>query len=92
MPKREDERTAASREPRGRGLCPFCGSMDVYYNEHYKSWRCGRCERSFPAPSYGPYADGTAQQRKRQRRWVRIAIAILVLLVAVAIVAMLERP
>jgi uncharacterized protein YkwD/ribosomal protein L37AE/L43A len=53
MPKREDEYWAARREPRGTPLCPRCGSTKVYYNRHYRSWRCGRCEYSFPMPSYG---------------------------------------
>ena len=53
MPKREDEYWAGTKEPRGRGLCPFCGSSNIYYNEYFKSWRCARCEKSFPSPSYG---------------------------------------
>lgn len=38
----------------GVGLCPFCGSPNVSYNTHYHTWRCNRCEKSFPTPSYGP--------------------------------------
>lgn len=57
MPKREDEYWAGMKEPKGRGLCPFCGSSNIYYNKHYKTWRCGRCEKSFPTPSYGPGGD-----------------------------------
>jgi ribosomal protein L37AE/L43A len=53
MPSREEEFTAARKEPRGQALCPFCGSPKVYYNKHFKTWRCGRCEKSFPSPSYG---------------------------------------
>ncbi len=53
MPKREDEYYAKERESTGKGLCPFCASPTVYYNKHYKTWRCGSCERSFPSPSYG---------------------------------------
>lgn len=49
MPKRE--------EPRGRGLCPFCGSSNISYNKRFESWRCNRCEKSFPTPSYGPGGD-----------------------------------
>lgn len=92
MPSREDERVAASREPRGRGLCPFCGSTNVYYNEYYKSWRCGMCERSFPAPSYGAYAEGKVRTKIKGKRLVSIAIVVLIVLAAVVIVAMLEKP
>ncbi len=53
MPKREEEYEAERREPRSLGLCPFCGSPKVYYNKKFKNWRCGRCEKSFPSPSYG---------------------------------------
>ena len=30
MPRREDEYWAGIKEPGGRGLCPFCGSSDIY--------------------------------------------------------------
>lgn len=53
MPKREDEFWAAKKEPRGEPLCPFCGSPKVYYNKRFRSWRCGRCEKSFSSPSRG---------------------------------------
>jgi ribosomal protein L37AE/L43A len=53
MPKREDEYWAGTKKPKGRGLCPSCGSSNIYYNKRYKSWRCGGCEKSFPSPSYG---------------------------------------
>ena len=53
MPSREEEESAARHEPRGQALCPFCGSNKVYYNKHFKTWRCGSCEKSFPSPSYG---------------------------------------
>jgi len=53
MPTREEEQGAGRREKRGIALCPFCGSPEVYYNKYYKSWRCGKCEKSFPSPSYG---------------------------------------
>ena len=42
------------------GLCPFCGSPNVYYNNYHESgnhkswWNCHKCGRSFPSPSYGP--------------------------------------
>ena len=42
-------------EQRGRGLCPFCGSPQVYYNPNFESWRCSRCEKSFQSPSYGSW-------------------------------------
>ena len=64
MPKREDEYHAGTSEPRGVGLCPFCGSPEVYYNEVYRSWRCGRCEKSFPSPSYGPGKDSGQDTRR----------------------------
>lgn len=57
MPKREDEFWAGTKEGKGRGLCPFCGSLTIYYNKRYRSWRCGACEKSFPSPSYGPGYD-----------------------------------
>jgi ribosomal protein L37AE/L43A len=57
MPKREDEYWAGMKEPKGRGLCPFCGSSNISYNKRFHSWRCNRCERSFPIPSYGPGKD-----------------------------------
>ena len=41
------------REDAGRALCPFCGSQDVHYNNHFKTWQCPRCNKSFPSPSYG---------------------------------------
>jgi hypothetical protein len=53
MPKREDDYFASNREPGGRALCPYCGSSDIYFNEYYRSWRCAKCEKSFPMPSYG---------------------------------------
>jgi len=58
MPRREEER--------GRGLCPFCGSSNVYYNKHYRSWKCTKCEKSFPSPSYGPGGDFG-----KEARWFR---------------------
>lgn len=57
MPKREDEFWAGTKEPKGRGLCPFCGSSNIYYNKRYESWKCSKCEKSFPSPSYGPGGD-----------------------------------
>jgi len=57
MPKREDEYWAGMKEPKGRGLCPKCGSSNISYNKAFQSWRCNRCESSFPIPSYGPGGD-----------------------------------
>jgi ribosomal protein L37AE/L43A len=54
VPKREDEYWAGMKEPKGRGLCPFCGSFNISYNKRFHSWRCNNCEHSFPVPSYGP--------------------------------------
>ncbi len=55
MPRREDEYSRQRKEPRGAGLCPMCGSPNLSYNKMYKSWRCNRCEHSFPTPSYGAH-------------------------------------
>lgn len=57
MPKREDEYWAGKKEPKGRGLCPRCGSSKISYNKKFQSWRCNKCEHSFPIPSYGPGGD-----------------------------------
>ena len=59
MPKREDEYWAGTKEPRGRPLCPFCGSAKVYqrYTQPGGWWRCDNCGRNFPSPSYGPGED-----------------------------------
>ena len=53
MPRREDQTRSQEREDYGKALCPFCGSENVSYNKIYKSYRCNRCEKSFPSPSYG---------------------------------------
>jgi len=53
------------KEPKGRGLCPFCGSSNIYYNRRFESWRCGKCEKSFPIPSYGPGRDFGKEVRLR---------------------------
>ena len=58
MPKREDENWVRWRDDkegiRRETLCPFCGKGGrVYYNKHFKSWRCGWCEKSFSTPSGG---------------------------------------
>jgi len=65
MPKREDEFWAGMKESKGRGLCPFCGSSNIYYNKGYGSWKCAKCEKSFPSPSYGPGEDFG-----KEARWV----------------------
>ena len=36
-----------------RTSCPRCGSAETYYNELFKTWRCGRCEHSFLVKGYG---------------------------------------
>lgn len=80
MPKREDEYWAGRKEPQGQGLCPFCGSSNVYYNERYESWRCERCEKSFPTPSYGPGGDfgkearwfGKTTEGERRREFAEV--------------------
>ncbi|MBA7601589.1 hypothetical protein ES703_08665 [subsurface metagenome] len=64
MPKREDEYWAGMKEPKGRGLCPKCGSSNISYNKRFKSWRCNRCENSFPVPSYGP-----GREFGKEARW-----------------------
>ncbi len=81
MPKREDEFWAGMEKRQGRGLCPFCGSSDVYYNESYKSWRCAKCEKSFPTPSYGLGGDfgkearwfGKTTEGERRREFAEVA-------------------
>ncbi|MFH1032300.1 MAG: hypothetical protein V1767_07055 [Chloroflexota bacterium] len=30
-----------------RTTCPRCGSTRTYYNEQFRTWRCGDCEYSF---------------------------------------------
>lgn len=54
MPKREDEayKTASENYIRTK-YCPFCGSIKISYSEHFKSWKCNRCEKSFDIPTYG---------------------------------------
>lgn len=36
-----------------RTTCPHCGSADTYYNQHYKAWRCNKCEYSFTVKGLG---------------------------------------
>ena len=36
-----------------RTICPHCGSSETYYNEHYKTWRCNKCEYSFTVKGLG---------------------------------------
>jgi ribosomal protein L37AE/L43A len=57
MPKREDEFWASQKEGKGQGLCPRCGSSNISYNPKFHSWRCNKCEHSFPTPSYGSGKD-----------------------------------
>jgi len=57
MPRREDERWAGSKQPRGIPLCPFCGSPDMYEDKQYQCWTCNKCEKRFPVPSYGSGKD-----------------------------------
>ncbi len=98
MPKREDEYWAAQKESRGAPLCPRCGSTKVYYNRHYRSWRCGRCEYSFPTPSYGaghvhqhrskPINSALGKLRsRRQSRWSQSLILLLLTASAIGIIA-----
>ncbi len=67
MPKREDEYGRQQGETRGKALCPRCGSPNLSYNKMYKSWRCNRCERSFPTPSYGAKGKPSWWDRLRGR-------------------------
>ena len=61
MPTQEEEYNAASREPRRRPVCPYCGSPDYLYKSkrHRGWWECGNegnCpmyRKPFPSPSYG---------------------------------------
>ena len=34
-------------EARIRTTCPRCGSSRTYYNEQFRTWRCGKCEHIF---------------------------------------------
>ena len=52
------------------GLCPFCGSSNISRNPKYKTWRCNRCEKSFPVPSHGP--GGIPQKKSYKRRTTRL--------------------
>jgi len=36
-----------------RTRCPRCGSSNTYYNQNYKTWRCGKCEHSFAVKGLG---------------------------------------
>jgi ribosomal protein L37AE/L43A len=67
MPKREDEYRLQKKEPRGTALCPRCGSPNLSYNKMYKSWRCNRCEQSFPTPSFGAHGKPSWWDRLRGR-------------------------
>jgi ribosomal protein L37AE/L43A len=67
MPKREDEYSRERKETRGAALCPRCGSPNLSYNKMYKSWRCNRCEQSFPTPSYGAHGKPSWWDRLRGR-------------------------
>ncbi len=73
MSKREDEnwvRWREDKEDMRRAVpCPFCGkSGRVYYNKHFKSWRCGWCEKSFSTPSgLTPLKDEFVEHHERQR-------------------------
>ena len=67
MPKREDEYSRERKETRGAALCPRCGSSNLSYNKIYKSWRCNRCEQSFPTPSYGARGKPSWWDRLRGR-------------------------
>lgn len=61
----EDVPKKELKEEGERGLCPFCGSSDVYEIVR-DSWRCKRCEKTFPSPSYGP-GEGFG----KEARWFR---------------------
>lgn len=37
-----------------RSTCPRCGSSETYYNERFKTWRCGRCEHIFVVTGLEP--------------------------------------
>lgn len=74
MPKREDEYWAGMKEPKGRGLCPRCGSSNISYNKVFQSWRCNKCESSFPTPSYGPEGESPtgSEYARHSKRSLRI--------------------
>lgn len=62
MPKRMDEFWAGVREPKGVGLCPFCGSRKlkkvrrkwwrVLLHKGGHPWMCTKCLKTFPKPMY----------------------------------------
>ncbi|MEW6034523.1 MAG: hypothetical protein AB1603_06690 [Chloroflexota bacterium] len=47
------KRLQSQQSRRVRSTCPFCGSDKVYYNERFRVWRCGACERSFSLKGMG---------------------------------------
>ena len=62
MPKREDEFWAGMKEPKGEGLCPFCGRSGIYPSRRHRGWwecaneGCHMYKRRFPSLSYRPGA------------------------------------
>ena len=50
--KRLDKETAKKI----RTTCPHCGSSKTYYNQQYRTWRCGKCEASFTIKGFGDKA------------------------------------
>lgn len=39
-----------------RTICPRYGNSNTYYNQQYRTWRCGRCEHSFVIRGLGDKA------------------------------------
>lgn len=43
------------------GLCPFCGTSNIIREQRGRTWRCNKCMKIFPAPSYGP-GEGSSRE------------------------------
>jgi hypothetical protein len=41
------ERRRARKGKTVKKLCPKCKSSKIYYNPHFQSWKCVKCEHSF---------------------------------------------
>jgi len=74
MPTREEESGAAKREPKRKGVCPFCGRGDyLYKSQRQKGWwecaneKCRMYRKPFPSPSYGARGKPSWWDRLRGR-------------------------
>lgn len=46
------------------GLCPFCGTSNITRERRDRTWRCNKCMKIFPTPSYGT-GDGSTTESHR---------------------------